>query len=164
MCTAINLDCYPNWSTEGKQPTVYRWIIWRSLRLLQSPVTTVSGYYSLRLLQLNEIEMIWIISPKKLLSVNHEHSSVENESVNQMIWVKNNESTGTRKPAKSTPVILQRHYSITTELQRRGDPWVSNGVFQLIANIKHRKPSNLSNQSLLVCNQPFHTSSLCWGK
>jgi hypothetical protein len=33
------------------------------------------------------------------------------------------------------------------------------GVIQLIANIKHRKPSNFSSQSLLVYNQPFHTSS-----
>jgi len=35
---------------EGKQPTVYRWIIW-----------------SLRSLQLKEIELIWIISPKKII-------------------------------------------------------------------------------------------------
>jgi len=33
------------------------------------------------------------------------------------------------------------------------------GVFQLIANIKHRKPSNFSSQPLPVYNQPFHTSS-----
>ena len=49
---------------KGKQPTVYRWIIWKSLRLLQS----------------NKIEMILIISPKKLLSENHEDYSVENET------------------------------------------------------------------------------------
>jgi len=34
MCTAINLDSYKNWSMKGKKPTVYWWIIWRSLRLL----------------------------------------------------------------------------------------------------------------------------------
>jgi hypothetical protein len=33
------------------------------------------------------------------------------------------------------------------------------GVLQLIANIKHRTPSNFSSQPLLVYNQPFHTSS-----
>jgi hypothetical protein len=33
------------------------------------------------------------------------------------------------------------------------------GVLQLIANIKHRKPSNFSSQPLPVYNQPFHTSS-----
>jgi len=33
------------------------------------------------------------------------------------------------------------------------------GVLQSIANIKHRKPSNFSNQPLPVYNQPFHTSS-----
>jgi hypothetical protein len=33
------------------------------------------------------------------------------------------------------------------------------GVPQLIANIKHRKPSNFSIQPLPVYNQPFHTSS-----
>ena len=53
---------------KGKQPTVYWWIIWRGLRLLQ----------------LNKTEMIRIISHKKLLSENHEHSSVEGESVIQM--------------------------------------------------------------------------------
>jgi len=51
MCTAINLDSYRNWSMKSKQPTVYRWIIWRSLSLLHS----------------NKTEIIWIISPKKLL-------------------------------------------------------------------------------------------------
>jgi len=34
MCIAINLDSYRNWSMKGKEPTVYQWIIWRSLRLL----------------------------------------------------------------------------------------------------------------------------------
>jgi hypothetical protein len=33
------------------------------------------------------------------------------------------------------------------------------GVLQLTENIKHRNPSNFSSQSLLVYNQPFHTSS-----
>ena len=33
------------------------------------------------------------------------------------------------------------------------------GVLQLIANIKHRKPSNFSSQPLPVYNQPFHTPS-----
>jgi len=70
MCTAINLDSYRNRSMKGKQPTVYRWVIWSSLRLLQS----------------NTIEMIWIISPQKLLSENHEENSVENERVNQVNW------------------------------------------------------------------------------
>jgi hypothetical protein len=32
-------------------------------------------------------------------------------------------------------------------------------VLQLVANIKHRKPSNFSSQPLPVYNQPFHTSS-----
>jgi hypothetical protein len=36
-------------------------------------------------------------------------------------------------------------------------------VLQLIANIKHRKPSNFSSQPLPVYNQPFHTSSLVGG-
>ena len=60
-CTAINLHSCRNWVMKGKQPTVYRWIIWRSLRLLR----------------FNETEMIWIISPKKLLSENHEQNIVE---------------------------------------------------------------------------------------
>ena len=38
------------------------------------------------------------------------------------------------------------------------------GVLQLIANIKHRKPSNFSSQPLPVYNQPFHTSSHVGGK
>jgi hypothetical protein len=33
------------------------------------------------------------------------------------------------------------------------------GVLQLIANTKHRKPSNFSSQPLPAYNQPFHTSS-----
>ena len=33
------------------------------------------------------------------------------------------------------------------------------GVLQLIANTKHRKPSNFSSQPLPVYYQPFHTSS-----
>jgi len=33
------------------------------------------------------------------------------------------------------------------------------GVLQLIAHIKHRKPSKFSSQSLPMYNQPFHTSS-----
>ena len=33
------------------------------------------------------------------------------------------------------------------------------GVFQLIANIKHRKPSNFSSKPIPIYNQPFHTSS-----
>jgi hypothetical protein len=33
------------------------------------------------------------------------------------------------------------------------------GVLQLIANIKHRKPSDFSSQPLPGYNQPFHTSS-----
>ena len=33
------------------------------------------------------------------------------------------------------------------------------GVLQLIANTKHRKPSNFSSQPLPVYNQPFQTSS-----
>jgi hypothetical protein len=37
------------------------------------------------------------------------------------------------------------------------------GVLQLIANIKHRKPSNVSSQPLLMDNQPFHTSSRVGG-
>jgi hypothetical protein len=37
------------------------------------------------------------------------------------------------------------------------------GVLQLIANIKHQKPSNFSSQPLLVYNQPFHTSSYAGG-
>ena len=32
-------------------------------------------------------------------------------------------------------------------------------VLELIANIKHRKPSNFPSQSLPVHNQPFHTAS-----
>jgi len=39
MYTAISLDSYQNWSMKDKQPTVYRRIIWRSLRLLQSNKT-----------------------------------------------------------------------------------------------------------------------------
>jgi hypothetical protein len=39
MCTAINLDSDRNWLMKGKQPTFYRWIIRRSLRLLQSTKT-----------------------------------------------------------------------------------------------------------------------------
>ena len=37
------------------------------------------------------------------------------------------------------------------------------GVLQLISNIKHRKPSNFSNEPLPVYNQPFHTSSYVGG-
>jgi hypothetical protein len=37
-------------------------------------------------------------------------------------------------------------------------------VLQLIANIKHRKPSNFSSRPLPVYNQPFHTSSHVGGK
>jgi hypothetical protein len=33
------------------------------------------------------------------------------------------------------------------------------GVLQLIAYIKHQKPSNFSSQPLPVYNQPFHTTS-----
>jgi len=35
MYTALNLDSCRNWSMKDKQPTVHRWIILRSLRLLQ---------------------------------------------------------------------------------------------------------------------------------
>jgi len=34
MCTAINLDSYRKWPMKGKQPTVRRLILKRSLRLL----------------------------------------------------------------------------------------------------------------------------------
>jgi hypothetical protein len=37
------------------------------------------------------------------------------------------------------------------------------GVFQLTANIKHRKPNNFSSQPILVYNQPFQTSSYVGG-
>jgi len=37
------------------------------------------------------------------------------------------------------------------------------GVLQLIAKIKHRKPSNFSSHPLPVYNQPFHTSSHAGG-
>ena len=80
----------------------------------------------------------------------------------------------TRKPVEFELRIIKRwkketsqmgtchHKDIVPPLQNfneEEDLEFQMGVLQLIANIKHRKPSNFSSQLLPMYNQTFHTSS-----
>jgi hypothetical protein len=47
-------------------------------------------------------------------------------NVNQMNFNEELLKRRKNKPAKSTPVIFQRHNSISSKFQRRGDSWVSD--------------------------------------
>jgi len=110
--------------------------------------------------------MIRIISPKKLISENHEHRQ-------QCGKRKRNPDEFELRIMKALEERTQpnRHLSffkgIIPSLQNLNEEETlvfQMGVLQLIANIKHRKPSNFSSQPLPVYNQPFHTSSYVGGK